>query len=245
MWFLLRPSVASSLVARRRRVLASVLWALVAVVAAAEPAPEPLPVGRSLGGPPPAPIDVPRPVLGIGADPVLGSPAAPVTLVEFIDYECPYCQKFARETLPRLKAQYVDTGQVRYVARDFPLARHSRARPAAIAAACAGEQDRFWAMHEALLTAPGQLAEAEIVAHADRLGLDRARWQACRARPDHEARLDAAVAEARALGVSGTPSFLVGGSRGAEAAGRLLQGDEDFAAFAKVLAEMGIDSPDR
>ncbi len=226
-------------------IVAAMLGALLAAACATppaapdEPAPAPpaLPVGSSLGVAPPGRgmLPPPPPRLAIGTDPALGVADAPVTIVEFIDYQCPYCQGFAQETFPRIKASYIDTGRVRYVARDFPLPKHERARPAAIAAACAREQGRFWEMHDALLAEAGLLRDADFRRHADRLGLDRGRFEACLGDARHQRRLDADVAAARALGVSGTPSFLVGASRGAVAQGRLLQGDEDYAAFEKVL----------
>lgn len=198
-----------------------------------------LPVGRSLGEPGPGRVvaSLRAPQLAIGTDPVLGAADAPVTIVEFIDYQCPYCQDFAQQTFPQLKANFIDTGRVRYVARDFPLAKHERARPAAIAAACAREQGRFWEMHEALFADAGRLTDADFRRHAERLGLDRARFDACRAESRHGGRLDADYAAARAVGVSATPSFLVGASRDALAQGRLLQGDEDYAAFVRILQE--------
>jgi protein-disulfide isomerase len=177
------------------------------------------------------------PLIGIAGDPTLGSASAPVTIVEFMDYQCPFCQNFARETFPQLEARYIATGKVRYVARDFPLPRHERARPAAVAAACAGEQGRFWEMHDALLGSMGKLRDDDFVMAAAQVGLDRARFDACRAEPRHAARLDADSVAARAAGVRGTPSFLVGASRGDVAQGQLLTGDEDFAAFEKVLAK--------
>lgn len=195
-------------------------------------------LGTSLGMQPgevvTAPVPSPR-QLEIAGNPVLGAADAPVTIVEFIDYECPYCQRFARDTQPQIKERYIDTGKVRYVARDFPLPQHKRARPAAIAAACAGEQGRFWEMHDALLVRPGRLDEADFLMHAVGIGLDRERFDACRAEARHAGRLDADFAAARALGVGGTPTFLVGASRGQVAQGELLDGDEDFAEFEKVL----------
>jgi protein-disulfide isomerase len=183
-------------------------------------------------------VPVPSPApFRIAGNPALGLASAPVTVVEFIDYQCPFCQDFARETFPQLKAHYIDTGKVRYVARDFPLPRHERAQPAAIAAACAGEQGRFWEMHDALLASYGKLREGDLATAAFRLGLDRGRFDACRAEPRHAARLDADFAAARALGVSGTPTFLVGASRGEVAQGQLLAGDETYAEFEKVLAK--------
>ncbi len=207
----------------------------------AEPAAPATPVyGSSLGvgnraSRPPPDLAALLPQIDIAGQPMRGDPAAPVTIVEFIDYECPYCQAFAQDTWPQLKADYVDAGKVRYIARDFPLGRHSRARPAAIAATCAGEQGRFWEMHDALFAAAGQLRDPDIEAHAQRLGLDATAFAACRAADRHQVQLDADVAAARAVGASGTPSFLVGASAGDVARGRLLQGG-DYASFKKLLA---------
>ncbi len=223
-------------------------WIIVALLAAStcrlaaageEPPPQ-LPVGSSLGegmgqtaAPDPSAL---VPQIGIRGKPVLGNPLAPVTIVEFIDYQCPYCQGYAKNTFPRLKTNYIDTGKVRYVARDFPLAKHERARPAAIAAACAGEQGWFWEMHDALLTAGETPTEDLISREAETLALDAGRFAACRAEPRHAVQLDADIAAAGRLGVSGTPTFLVGASAGDQAQGRLLQGDEVYAAFEKILA---------
>jgi protein-disulfide isomerase len=209
---------------------------------ATAPAAAPTPTyGSSLGldknaARPPPDLAALVPQVDIRGRPMLGDPAAPVTIVEFIDYECPFCQGYAQDTWPQLKANYVETGKLRYVVLDFPLGRHEHARPAAIAAACAGEQGRYWEMHQALLDAGGQLLDAELEAQGRRLGLDAARFASCRADGRHQARLDADIAAARAVGARGTPSFLVGASAGDVARGRLLQGDEDYAAFEKLLA---------
>lgn len=201
-------------------------------------APPEMSAGNSLGmAEPGTPPTLPRPrQLDIADDPALGAADAPVTIVEFLDYECPYCQRFAQDTFPLLKKHYIDTGKVRYIGRDFPLARHARARPAAIAAACAGEQGHYWEMRHALLEQAGRLRDEDIAAHTATLELDRTQFAACVADPKHAARLDADYREARALGVGATPSFLVGPSAGAVAQGRILQGDEDFPAFEAVLA---------
>jgi protein-disulfide isomerase len=82
--------------------------------------------------------------VSVGDGPILGKPDAPVTVVEFSDYQCPFCQRFFTNTLPELKKDYIDTGKVRYVFRDFPLdAIHPQARKAAEAAHCAGEQGKY------------------------------------------------------------------------------------------------------
>ena len=87
--------------------------------------------------------------------PSLGDPEAPITLVEFTDYQCPFCRRFYTNTLSKIKAQYIDTGKVRLVLRDLPLAFHSKARPAAKATHCAGEQGKYWEMHDALFEGGG------------------------------------------------------------------------------------------
>jgi protein-disulfide isomerase len=80
----------------------------------------------------------------------LGRSDAPLTLLEFTDYQCPYCRKFQAETWPLLKKNYIDTGKLRFIVRDLPLSFHSSARPAAEAAHCAAEQGKFWEMHHAM-----------------------------------------------------------------------------------------------
>lgn len=210
---------------------------LIADEAPARPAPEygsSLGLGKAPARPPPA-LSALVPQVDIGGRPVRGDPAAPVTLVEFSDYECPYCQAFAAESWPRLKADYVDTGRLRYVVHDFPLPGHPRARAGAIAATCAGEQGKYWEMHDALFAAAGQLREQDLEAHAAQLGLDAKLFAACRAEQRHQARLDADVDAARRAGARGTPGFLVGASAGSVVRGRLLQGVSDHAALEKVL----------
>jgi protein-disulfide isomerase len=86
----------------------------------------------------------------VGNAPARGSQDAPVTIVEFSDYECPFCGRFFRETLPALQTEYIDSGRVRLVYRDFPLNSHRHAQKAAEAAKCADGQGHYWAMHDLL-----------------------------------------------------------------------------------------------
>jgi protein-disulfide isomerase len=218
---------------------------LIAIGGLAAASAEEPPAGQSLGTPPPAtppPAALAAPEVDIAGLPVLGRADAPVTVVEFMDFECSYCQAFAKETFPALKAAYVDTGKVRWVAHDFPLVRHPRARPAATVAACAGEQGKFWEMHDAMLRT-ALLREEDFAARARELGLDAAALEACRDRADHAERLDRAVAVGRGIGVAGTPTFLVGPTRAGIARGRLLRGP-DLAAFEAALAKyLPADAP--
>jgi protein-disulfide isomerase len=139
-----------------------------------------------------------------------GSAAAPITVVEFTDYQCPYCRRFQAETWPALKRYYVDTGKVRFIVRDLPLQFHSAARPAAEAAHCAGEQGQFWPMHEALLARDMKLDDASLLRQAQALGLDVARFRECMAGNKYEAKIARNAARAASLDVRGTPTFIIG-----------------------------------
>ena len=139
-----------------------------------------------------------------------GHANAPVTIVEFTDYQCPYCRRFQAETWPRLKHDYLDTGRVRFIVRDLPLSFHASARPAAEAAHCAGEQGRFWPMHDVLLAGKTQLDLPSLMQQAQAMGLDVVRFRDCVTANKYDASIARNVATATALGLRGTPSFIVG-----------------------------------
>lgn len=147
-----------------------------------------------------------------------GEADAPVTIVEYTDYQCPYCTRHATETLPRLLAEMVDTGRVRYVIKDFPLDNiHPDARPAAVAARCAGEQDAYWEMHDALFARQQEWAgtgagASEVFAMiAADLDLDASAFEACLGSGRHDAVVQANQDEGIRLGVNGTPAFFING----------------------------------
>lgn len=144
--------------------------------------------------------------------PFRGSPTAPVTLVEFIDYECPFCRRFHTETLPVLLEEYVDTGRLRIVLRDQPLPSHPNALPAARTARCVAEQGErlYWQYSDALLAVRGPLDDVIVKATAADVGADVAALEQCIAsgrRDDAIATDTRAAAEA---GLTGTPSFIIG-----------------------------------
>jgi protein-disulfide isomerase len=91
---------------------------------------------------------LPRDPMSIAKDPVKGSRSAKVAVIEFSDFQCPFCGRYVKDTLPQLASEYVETGKVKYVFRDYPLNFHKNAFKAAEAAHCAGEQDKFWEMHD-------------------------------------------------------------------------------------------------
>jgi protein-disulfide isomerase len=155
-------------------------------------------------------LEAPRAALAVPADaPALGPSSAPVTIVGFLDYQCPYCHR-AQATVDRLVAEY--RGKVRLVHQDFLLGR-PRSLPAARAARCAGEQGRFWEYHRNLLVQPGDMSDADLAARAAALSLDAGRFATCLGSGRYDAAIEKAVADGHALGITGTPTFFVNGRR--------------------------------
>jgi protein-disulfide isomerase len=166
-----------------------------------------------------------------------GSASAPLTMVEFTDYQCPYCRRFQAEVWPRLKHDYVDTGKLRFIVRDLPLSFHAHAQPAAEAAHCAAEQGRFWPMHDALLASGSDLSERGLEHQAGALGLDVPRFEACVAAGRYAAVIARNAAEADALGLRGTPAFLIGTVHEGELRGQAVMGAMPYGDFAAVIRE--------
>ena len=136
---------------------------------------------------------------------------APVTLIEFTDYQCPYCKRHATTVMPPLFKSYGDTGKVRFILREFPIVTlHPRAIAASEAALCAGDQDQYWGMHDALFNDQKANSDENFQQQAAALGLDVSVFAECMNSDKHTEQIKADVAEGRKLGVSGTPSFVVG-----------------------------------
>lgn len=172
--------------------------------------------------------------------PVLGRADAPVTLVDFSDYQCPFCQRFFATTLPALKKEYIDTGKVRYVFRDFPLDQlHPQARKAAEAAHCAGEQGKYWDMHALLFRNQQALALPQLSEHARAAGLDQAKFEACLSSGRYAARVARGLADGAAAGVQGTPGFVVGKMKAANVVeGALIRGAQPLETFRRVIDQV-------
>jgi protein-disulfide isomerase len=149
----------------------------------------------------------------VGDGPSLGKPDAPVTLIEFSDYQCPFCGRFFNQTFAALKTQYIDTGKVRYVFRDFPLDQiHPQARKAAEAAHCAGEQRKYWEMHDTLFKNQRALKVDDLKGYARELGLDVNAFGTCLDGGKHATTVSQHHAAGSDFGVTGTPAFFVGKS---------------------------------
>lgn len=134
----------------------------------------------------------------------------PVVLVEFADFQCPFCGKHAREVEPRIRKEFIQTGVVRQVFLNMPLPNHPRAEPASKTALCADRQGKFWEMYEALFQAPTALEDGDLLAKADALGLDLPALQRCVASDDPKATIDRHKEAAQKFGVRSTPSFFLG-----------------------------------
>ncbi|MCL4819798.1 MAG: DsbA family protein [Vicinamibacteria bacterium] len=171
-------------------------------------------------------LEPPRVAVGADDDPALGPSEAPVTLIAFSDFQCPYCAR-VEPTLVQLRARYPT--QLRIVFRDFPLAMHKEALKAAEAAGCADEQGKFWPMHERLFANPKALGSDDLKRHAAALGLDSAGFAACLDSGRRAAEVHADLRAGAEAGVTGTPAFFVNG--------RFLNGALPLAAFVEVVED--------
>lgn len=161
-------------------------------------------------------------------DRVLGNPKAKITIVEFSDFQCPYCRKFFNDTYPKLKSQYIDTGKAKLVYRHFPLAFHDMALPSAMAAECAGEQGKFWEFHDKIFQEqtklnPEELSDprayktieyttAHIETWAGEIGLDVPKLKACMDANTYADKIAFDNQNGTAAGVEGTPTSFVSGA---------------------------------
>jgi protein-disulfide isomerase len=149
------------------------------------------------------------------ATPAEGNQSASLVLIEFSDYQCPVCEAYVREIYPQIKRDYIDTGKLRYVLFDFPLAAiHKDAIEAAEAAHCAGEQGKLWEMRRMLFQNQSSLAHSNYLTFAAALGLDTVRFEQCLGSGRYISGLNERVAEATRSGVRGTPSLAFGFAEG-------------------------------
>ena len=170
-------------------------------------------------------LQPPKIDVGTGGRPERGPKNAAVTIIEFSDYECPFCKK-AEESVQQVLKAYGD--KVRFVYRDFPLDIHASARPAAEAAHCAQAQGKFWEFHNKLMAAT-DLSPEKIKSLADEVKLDRAKFDECIAKQQFKAEIDKDIADGADVGVTGTPAFFING--------RMLSGAEPFEKFKEIIDE--------
>ncbi|OAI20172.1 hypothetical protein A1359_21320 [Methylomonas lenta] len=140
----------------------------------------------------------------------LGKADAKIAIIEFSDYECPFCAKHYKNVLPKLRERYIDKGRVKYVMMDFPLEFHAHAKKASLATRCAGEQGQYWVMHDAIFEARGQASDEVIDQVVKKHKLDAKKLETCLDDPKQLAKVQSDITLGSRLGVNGTPAFLIG-----------------------------------
>ncbi|MEK7138628.1 MAG: DsbA family protein [Patescibacteria group bacterium] len=177
--------------------------------------------------------------VAVDDDAFLGNKNASVVLVEFSDFQCPFCRTFWRDTLPLIKSEYIDTGKVKFVYRDFPLSFHPGAMPAAQAAECAEEQGKFWEMHDKIFSEQDKLGSGtvqfdsnDLKKWAGEVGLDMPKFNSCFDSQKHGDEISKDQSDGQAAGVNGTPTIFVNGQP--------IVGAQPFSAF-KALIDAELD----
>lgn len=163
----------------------------------------------------------------IDDDAVKGDKNAPVTIIEFSDYECPFCERFWKQTLPQIEEKYIKTGKVKLIYRDFPLGFHANAQKAAEAAECAGEQDKYYEMHDKLFELGVSGGAIAFKQYAKDIGLDAAKFSQCLDSGKMGAEVQKDSADGQSLGVSGTPAFFINGQE--------VTGAQPFSVFEQII----------
>jgi protein-disulfide isomerase len=171
-------------------------------------------------------LEPPRQKVATADSPSQGSTNAPIEIVEFSDFQCPYCLR-AHPTVKQVLDTYGN--KIRFVYRNYPLPSHPNARPAAEAAQCANEQGQFWAYHDRLFADQSKLSDTDLKASAAALGLDAGKFNACFDSHKYKARVDADLQAGNEAGVDGTPAFFING--------RMLSGAQPYDEFKRVIDE--------
>lgn len=158
----------------------------------------------------PAETPLPTEPIDIGGSATIGSSDAPMAIVEYADFECSYCAKFAREVKPALRKEYIDTGRLLFVFKHFPLSNHPHAPTAARAAWCAGRQSKFWEMHDGLFSLSGRLDRSVYEKMAATSGVEMGAFSSCLSSPESQLAVEKERSEGEHLRVMGTPRFFFG-----------------------------------
>jgi len=176
--------------------------------------------------------------IGVDDDPMLGSPDAKVLIIEFGDYQCPSCRMFWKDIEPRLKKEYIDTGKVKLVFRDFPLMQsHPEALLAAMAVNCAGDQQKYWEYHDKVFREQYnkgddviRLKPADLKKWAKDIKLDPAMFDQCLDSEKYKSEVLKDEADGQAAGVQGTPTFFING--------RVMGGAQAYPEYKKLIDEL-------
>jgi len=167
----------------------------------------------------------------------IGAAGAPVTMVEYSDFQCPYCAMFRTETFPKIKAKYIDSRQLRFIHRDVPLPFHHQAMAAARAAACAGDQGLYWELSDLMFSCASCLECQGVMELSKAVPLNRQRFEECVSSNSHQPEIEQDIASAKQLNFQGTPSFVVGRTTPSGVDGIALVGALPFEEFAAKIDE--------
>lgn len=177
---------------------------------------------------PTGPVDV-----SADDDPALGDKNSPVTIIEFSDFQCPFCSRFREQTFDQIKTNYIDTGKVRFVYRDFPLSSiHPMAQKGAEAAECADEQGKFWEYHDLLFQKQQEwtvTGAPTLKQYAKDLGLDSSKFDDCLDSSKYQQEVSKDLNDGSAAGVQGTPAFFING--------QLVSGAQPYTAFQSAIEQ--------
>jgi protein-disulfide isomerase len=185
------------------------------------------------------PAEPPRAKLDLAGMQMLGSKDAPLTMVEFTDYQCPFCQRFHTTVFSDIKKNYIDTGKVRFYSRDLPLdSMHPNAIRAAMAARCAADQGQFWAIRDIMGAHPDKLDMASIMEDASSLHMNTDTFKSCVESEKYKSAIQTDVLEAMKIGADGTPTFVIGKSTPTGVDGEVLVGAQPFVAFDQKLKQL-------
>ena len=188
------------------------------------------------GQPQPQPEPTPtRAKLSLQGFEMLGDKNAPLTIVEFTDYQCPFCQRFHMTAYPEIKKTYIDTGKVRFYSRDLPLDFHANAMRAAQAARCATEQGQYWKLREIMSSNPDKLDLTNLMTFAADLKMDVGKFRGCVESEKYKNAVQTDAMEAMKIGASGTPTFVVGKSTPEGVDGDVMIGAMPFPVFDEKL----------
>jgi protein-disulfide isomerase len=173
----------------------------------------------------------------------LGKDDAPLVLVEYTDYQCPFCQRFHNDAFAQIKTNYIDTGKIRFVTRDFPLSFHENAMRGAVAARCSAEQGKFWDFRNTLIANASQLQADKIAVYAQNASLDVTKFKACVDSDKFKTAIDKDMAEGQLAGVTGTPAFVLGRVQNGKIEGVRLVGAMPYAQFDAKIQEFMKQAP--
>jgi len=174
----------------------------------------------------------------------MGREDAPLVMIEYTDYQCPFCQQFHNTAWDQIKRNYIDTGKVRFINRDFPLDFHENAKRAALAAHCGAEQGKFWELRHVMHLNADKLQPDKLVGYAKDLGLDVAKFSSCVLAEKYKDAVEKSYAEGLSVGVSGTPSFVLGRMKNGRLEGVRIVGAVPYSTFDSKIRQM-LDEPQK